>query len=154
LAAHPTDLLMILPIIQTGFSPELAGDLERIDSSISPPCSLVACAMNRAVMPAAERYHKLVAHLAAERARLRESEMMRVGGFAGADQAGLRGDEPQMLPVAITFWLGEREDALVDARRVIIGGQYFGNRLRRCPDLVVALIAVHWLPNGIGLGEL
>ena len=95
--------------------------------------------VNRAVMHAAERHRELIAHLAAERARLREAQMMRVGGLAAADQAGLLGHEPQMLFVAIAFWLGQREDALVDAWRMTIAGHYFGKRGCRSTQSVCRL---------------
>jgi hypothetical protein len=45
-------------------------------------------------MAATKRDHELVAHLAAERARLGKAEMMGIGRFAATDEAGLGGDEP------------------------------------------------------------
>ncbi len=103
-------------------------------------------------MHAAERHRELVAHLAAERTPLREAQMMRVDGLAAADQAGQLGHEPQMLFVAIAFWLGQREDAVVTARRMTIAGQYLGKRVRRRPNLI-NFIGAHRLPDGIGGGE-
>jgi len=71
--------------------------------------------MRLAVVTAAERDHELVADLAAERAWLCEPQVMGVGGFAAADQTGLGGDEPKVLPVAVAPRLGDRQYALVDA---------------------------------------
>ena len=59
-----------------------------------PPCAFITGAMNLAVVDAAERDSKFVAHLAAKRPRLHEAEVMRIGMFSPADQARLFGDEP------------------------------------------------------------
>jgi hypothetical protein len=71
--------------------------------------------MNGSVVRPAERDSELVAHLAAERAWLHEAEVMGIGWLATADQAGLGGDEPKVLLVAIAPRLGDGQDALVDA---------------------------------------
>ena len=102
-------------IIEPGLSPELAGDLERVDASRLPPGALVAGAMNRAVMGAAERDGEFIADLAAERPRLQVAKMMRVGWFAAADQARLLGDKAKVFLVAIATWCRNVEDAFVDA---------------------------------------
>ena len=106
------DGLPILSPIQPRLFPQPAGDFDRFDAGGLPPCALVTHPVNRAVMHAAERHRELIAHLAAERPPLREAQMMRVGGLAAADQAGQLGHEPQMLFVAIAFWLGQREGAV------------------------------------------
>src|SRR5262245_5904063 len=67
------------------------------------------------MMPATKRDCELIADLAAERARLRESEVVGVRGLAAAHETCLLGDIAQVLPVAIATWSGDREDALVDA---------------------------------------
>ena len=46
-------------------SPEFAGDLDGVDTGRRPPSLLVAGAMNRAVMRAAERDGEFIAHFAA-----------------------------------------------------------------------------------------
>ena len=74
---------MLLRIIEPGLSPQLTGDLHGIDAGRLPPSLLVAGAMNRAVMRAAKRDGELVAHFAAERPRLQEAKMMRIGLFCG-----------------------------------------------------------------------
>ena len=71
--------------------------------------------MNRAVMDPAERDREFIAHLAAEGTRLHEAQMMGIGRFAAAHEAGLLGDEPKMLLVAIATGRAYREHALVDA---------------------------------------
>jgi hypothetical protein len=57
--------------------------------------------MHRTVMSATEGDRKLIADLAAERTRLRESEVVWVRGLATAQEARLLGDVAQMLPVPI-----------------------------------------------------
>ena len=68
------------------------------------------------MMDAAERHGEFIAGLAAERPRLHESEVMRVGMLAPAHQACLFGDEPQMLLIAMAARFGDGKDALVNAR--------------------------------------
>jgi hypothetical protein len=93
----------------------LTGDLDWIDAGRLPPRSLVAGAMDRAMMDAAEGHRELVAGLAAERARLEVPPVMRIGWLAAADKAWLLGDRAKLLPAAIASWSGNSEDALVDA---------------------------------------
>ena len=64
--------------------PKLAGDLQRIDGSLLPPCTLVPSTMHCSVVHAAEWNREFIAGLAAQRARLHEPKMMRVRGPAGA----------------------------------------------------------------------
>src|SRR5262249_24420521 len=75
--------------------------------------------MHRAMMPATEWDRELIADLAAERTRLRESEVVGVRGLARAQQARLLGDIAQVLPVVIAPRGSNREDALVDAPGLI-----------------------------------
>src|SRR5262249_30150394 len=77
--------------------------------------------MDRAVMDTAEGHGEFVAGPAAERARLKVAKMMRVGWPATADEARLFGDIAKMLPVAITPWRSNGEDALVDAEGLLSG---------------------------------
>jgi hypothetical protein len=67
-----TRLVMLLRIIEPGLSPQLTGDLDGVDAGRRPPGLLVAGAMDRAVMRAAERDGEFIAGLAAERPRLQE----------------------------------------------------------------------------------
>src|SRR5262249_41852833 len=71
--------------------------------------------MDRAVMDTAEGHGEFIAGPAAERARLQIAKMMRVGWPATADKARLLGDIAKVLPVAITPWRRNGENALVDA---------------------------------------
>src|SRR5207247_2232148 len=87
--------------IHAGVLPELACDLERVDTDPLPPYSLVAGAMNGAVMQAAQRDSEFVAGPAAKRARLDVSKMVRVRWFAAADETGLSRDVAQVHPVAV-----------------------------------------------------
>ena len=94
---------MLLRIIESGLSPELPGDLDGVDAGRLPPRLLVAGAMDRAVMRAAERDGEFVARFAAERPRLQVAKMMRIGLFAAADETRLLGHIVvfQMAEVAI-----------------------------------------------------
>ena len=95
--------------------PQFTCDLVWIDAGRLPPGSLVASAMDRAMMDTAEGDGEFIAGPAAERARLQVAKMMRVGWPATADEARLLGDIAQVLPVAITTWRGNGEHALIDA---------------------------------------
>ena len=101
--------------------PEPAGNLDRVDAGLLPPRAFVAGAMHRTMMPATEWDRELVADLAAKCAGLRETEVVGVRGLAAADEARLLHDIAQVLSVAIAPRGSEREDALVDALRVIWG---------------------------------
>jgi hypothetical protein len=119
------------PLIDAGVFPQVAGDFDWIDAGGLPPSSLIAGAMDRAMMNTAERHGEFIAGLAAERARLQVAQVMRVGWLATADEAWLLGDTAKVLPVAIPPRCGNGEDALVDAGRlpwVCIGGDGFLKR--------------------------
>jgi hypothetical protein len=60
------------PQQRVGFKPECAGSRKWVCSSVLPPQSFIAAAMDLTVVRAAERHRKLVAHFAPERTRLRE----------------------------------------------------------------------------------
>jgi len=106
---------MLLRIIEPGLSPELTGDLNGVDAGRLPPGLLVAGAMDRAVMRAAERDGEFVAGFAAERPRLQVTKMMRIGLFAAADETRLLGDITKVLRVTIAPRCRKDEHALVDA---------------------------------------
>src|SRR5256886_8413166 len=110
---------MLLRIIEPGLSPELTGDLNGIDAGRLPPGLLVAGAMDRAVMRAAERDGEFVARFAAERPRLQVAKMMRIGLFAAADEARLLGDITKVLPVTIAPQFRSTDHALFDAARPV-----------------------------------
>ncbi len=97
-----------------GFEPQGARSGAWINAGLFPPCCLIATAMDLAVMPAAERYRKLVAHLTAERAWLSKAQMVWIGWRATANQAGLPNNEPHMLAIANSAGFGVTQFALVD----------------------------------------
>src|SRR5215469_9732558 len=118
-------------MIEPGLSPELTSDLNGVDAGRLPPGLLVAGAMDRPVMRAAERDGEFVAGFAAERPRLQVAKMMRIGLFAAADETCLLGNVAKVLPVAIATRCSDREDALVDALRLTSvsafgGGNHLG----------------------------
>ena len=110
---------MLLRIIEPGLSPELTGDLHGIDAGRLPPGLLIAGAMDRAMMRAAERDGEFIAGLAAERPRLQVAEMMRIGLFAAADETRLLGNIAKVLAVSIAPRCRNHERALVDALGLI-----------------------------------
>ena len=105
----------IVRIIEPGLPPELTGDFDGIDPDRRPPGLLIAGAMERAMMRAAERDGEFIAGLAAERPRLEVAEMMRIGLFAAADEARLLGNIAKVLAVSIAPRCRNHEHALVDA---------------------------------------
>ncbi len=72
--------------------------------------------MQLPMMTAAERHGELVADFETERSGLGKPQVMRIGRLPAADQAGLRGNEPQMGFVTQPLGLGDGEKALVDLR--------------------------------------
>jgi hypothetical protein len=106
-------------LVHARMLPELARDLERVDTGSLPPCPFVRRAMHRAVVRATQRDSEFVAGLAAERPRLDVPKMMRIRWLAAADEACLLNNVTQMLPVAIPARCSNREDTLVDAVGVI-----------------------------------
>jgi len=71
-----------------------------IDTILEPPGLLVTRIMERPMVDGAERNGRLIARLAAERACLREADVMRLGWRPAANQARLRGDEAKVILVA------------------------------------------------------
>src|SRR4249919_3746164 len=110
---------MIWRIIEPGLPPELKGDFDGVDPGRRPPGPLVADAMDRAVMRAAERDGKFVAHFAAERPRLQVAKMMRIGVFAAADETRLLGNIAKVLGVSIAPRCRNHEHALINALGLI-----------------------------------
>ena len=65
-------------------------------------------------MGTAERDREFIARFTTKRARLHELQVMGIGGLAGAQEAGLLGNVPEVLLVAVAAWRAQREHALVD----------------------------------------
>jgi len=118
-ARSETRLVWLLRIIKPGLPPEVAGDPNGIDAGRLPPGLLVASAMDRAVMRAAERDGEFVARFTAERPWLQVAKMMRIGLFAPADETRLLGDITKVLRVTITPQFRSNEHALFDAVRPV-----------------------------------
>ena len=106
-------------IIEPGLPPELTGDFDGVDPGRRPPGLLIAGAMDRAMMRAAERDGEFIAGLAAERPRLQVAEMMRIGLFAAADEARLLGNIAKVLAVSIAPRCRNDQHAFVDALGLI-----------------------------------
>ena len=116
-------------IIVPGLPPELTGDFDRVDAGRRPPGLLIAGAMDRAMMRAAERDGEFIAGLAAERPRLQVAKMMRIGLFAAADETRLLGNIAKVLAVSIAPRCRNDEHALVDAVGLIEVAVSFCERL-------------------------
>src|SRR5579862_3276460 len=97
------------------FEPERSGCERRINPGLAPPRGFVAVAMDITMVAAAERDGELVADLAAERAALREAQMVSVAWLPTADQTGLVSDKSHMLAVADPARFRQRQHALFDA---------------------------------------
>jgi hypothetical protein len=69
--------------------PERVGYFEGVDFAGFPPGYFVAGLMKLAVVTAAKRHGELIADLEAERPWLGKAKVMRVGGLAAANKAGL-----------------------------------------------------------------
>jgi hypothetical protein len=86
--------------------PQRAGSEGRINASSFPPRGFIARAMDLAMMAAAQRHGELIADLAANRAVLREAQMMGICRPAPANQTRLFGYEPDVLLVTKAARLG------------------------------------------------
>jgi hypothetical protein len=84
---------------------------------LAPPCSLVTVAVNLTMMTPAERDGELVAHFETEGSGLRKPQVMWIRWLTPADEAGLRGNKPQMGFVTQPFGLGNGQNALIDLTR-------------------------------------
>ena len=91
--------------------------------------------MHRTMMAATKWDRELIADLAAQRTGLGKSEVMGVRGLAAAQETRLVGDIAQLLPVAIATRGRDREDALVDALRLIRVGAFGGSSHLRSGNL-------------------
>ena len=89
-----------------------------INAGILPPGGFIAKAMGLAMMPPAQRHGELVTCLAAQRAVLREAQMVGIWRPAPTNQARLFGHELDVLLVTKAARLRMGELALVNA----IGG--------------------------------
>jgi len=64
------------PLVYPGVFPQVASDFDGVNAGLLPPALLVADAMHRAMMRAAERDCEFIAGFAAERTWLRKSDVM------------------------------------------------------------------------------
>ena len=71
--------------------------------------------MDLTVMAAAQRHDELIADLAAKRAVLHETQMMRICWPAPTNETGLFGHKPHMIPVTNAARLRIGQIGLVDA---------------------------------------
>ena len=90
--------------------PQPVSDLQRLDNSVAgPPGPLITGLMQRIVVPVAQRHGELVRHLETERPLLGEANMVRLRGPAAAHEAGLAGNEGEMVFIANAFVLGDEQ---------------------------------------------
>ena len=94
--------------------------------------------MDLTVMAAAQRHGELIADFAPECAVLHETQMMRICWPAAANETGLFGHKPHMIPVTNAARLGIGQMGLIDAcgRRLTDGSLclfgFGGRHDRRC----------------------
>ena len=100
-----------------GRHPEHPRRRDGINSPSLPPGDFVAETMVVPVMGSTERDAEFVADLASHRARLREPQMVGVGGASAADQARLRRHELEVRFVSMPARLADRKQALIDLAR-------------------------------------
>src|SRR3712207_4876866 len=86
-------------------TPELFSDGQWADVQGRPPRLLIRLPVELAMVGAAERDRELVADLAAQRDRLGDADVVRVGRSAPAHDAGLLADEAQVKLVATAHGL-------------------------------------------------
>jgi hypothetical protein len=86
----------------------------RVDTKSVPPFGFIANAVDLAMVNTAERHRELVAHFAAERARLRRAKVMGIRGLAATNKAGLRGNKLTMCFVADAPRFADRKHAFVN----------------------------------------
>jgi hypothetical protein len=87
--------------------------------------------MDLTMVRATDRYRELIADLATERARLREAQMVWIGGPAAADQARLLNHMPDMIAVTNTTRFGEDKHTLfyLSCRAGLLGQALIRKRL-------------------------
>src|SRR5207237_10045863 len=112
LAAPPRPFALGLALHARVF-PQLASGVGRVEADGLPPQRFVARAVEVAVVRAAERDRELIADLAAKGALLGEAQMMRVGRFAAAHEAGLTGHALEVRLVAGAARIAARRRALM-----------------------------------------
>jgi hypothetical protein len=83
---------------------------------VLPPSHLIAGLMQLPMMTSAEGHGELVAHFETEGSGLRKPQVMWIRWLTPADEAGLRGNKPQMGFVTQPFGLGNGQNALIDLR--------------------------------------
>src|ERR1700722_3478810 len=84
------------------FQPERSRGCHRIQSKFCPPSSLIAVAMELAMVPATKRNGELIADFATKRPLLCEAQMMGIRRYAAAQQARLTHDRLNMLSITNT----------------------------------------------------
>jgi len=95
--------------------PELARNVDGVDAGLFLPGGFIAHPVHQPMMDATERDREFVARFAAQGTWLHVPKVMRVGGFAAADETRLLGDVTKMRFVTITAGGRNREHALIDA---------------------------------------
>ncbi len=111
--------------------PKRAGTHTGVDAGLLPPSGFIATAMDLSVMAAAERYGELIAHLAPERAVLREPQVVGIRWSSAANQAGLLGNRFDVV-------------SLPNPARLREGQQTFISHLGAPPIVWLARIRIAW----------
>jgi hypothetical protein len=91
--------------------PKCERNRHRIDPDTRPPRRLIPVPVELTMMETTNRNRELIADFAAQRTRLCKAKMMRVGWFAAAHDARLRGHKFAVVLVAQANSLAHRERA-------------------------------------------
>jgi hypothetical protein len=76
--------------------PKSLGNLQRFDIQVVPPSHFVTGLLQLLMVITAEWHGELVADFKTQGARLRKSQVMRIGRLTPTDKTGLRRNESQM----------------------------------------------------------
>jgi hypothetical protein len=88
-----------------------------------PPCPFIAGTVSRPVMDPTQGDSEFVAHFSAERPRLHEAKMVRIGWLSSTHEACLLGDEAQMILIAVAPRLVDRKGTFVDTFYLELSGR-------------------------------
>src|ERR1700730_2267021 len=97
--------------------PKRACAQHRIDGSLPPPCGFIVRAVDLAMVASTQGDGELIADLVAERPALCEAQMVSIRRSAIANQAGLLGYIPDVIPIANPARLRQSRHALIDHLR-------------------------------------
>jgi hypothetical protein len=94
--------------------PQRSGNRQWIDFLLNPPSPLLAVVVKLTVVEIAERHGELIAYLTAQRARLRECQVMGMSWPTAANHTSLGSDKIHMVLIAQALRFGQMQFAFVN----------------------------------------